>query len=117
MGCTGWKRLLADRTWCRGQGNFPLPAYSEYMPPPWVALKPYGTPVPSPQIPDDNFGWAISEYEWADQRFRVANDALTARSARTEVKSGRKWDWLTDSPTARPEAGPSRLSKSQWIPP
>ncbi len=64
MTLTGWKRLLAEPTWCRGQGNFPLPAYSEFMPPPWLGLKPYGTPVPSPHQTHDNWGWHISEYEW-----------------------------------------------------
>ena len=45
MNLTGWERLRADAEWCRGQGSFPIAAYSEYMPPPWLGVKPYGTPT------------------------------------------------------------------------
>jgi hypothetical protein len=39
---TGWKQLLAGWPWFRGEGRFPLPAYSELMPPPYLVRKPYG---------------------------------------------------------------------------
>src|SRR5688572_11045405 len=60
---SAWKRMLADKDWCRGRGAFPLPAYSEWMPPVWVAQKPYPhlNEVPSPQVGEH--GWAVSEYE------------------------------------------------------
>ena len=34
MSVQGWKRLLQGRPWFRGEGSFPFPAYSEFMPPP-----------------------------------------------------------------------------------
>lgn len=63
----GWSDLLAEaRDHFRGLGRFPLRAYSESMPPPWVAIKPYAT--------DHLVGaahgaraFAISEYEQAEQ--------------------------------------------------
>ena len=43
---SAWSRLLADDDWCRGRGRFPLPAYSEYLPPPYLFPKPYGDARP-----------------------------------------------------------------------
>ena len=38
----GWSRIEAEaRHAFSGDGRFPLPAYSELMPPPWVGIKPY----------------------------------------------------------------------------
>ena len=38
----GWSRIEAEaRHAFSGEGRFPLPAYSELMPPPWVGIKPY----------------------------------------------------------------------------
>ena len=40
---TPWEQLEAEaRDAFVGEGRFPLPAYSEYMPSPYVVLKPYG---------------------------------------------------------------------------
>lgn len=59
---SAWKRLLADEDWCRGKGAFPLPAYSEFMPPPWVGQKPYPDQGDTSSRQGD-FGWAVSEFE------------------------------------------------------
>lgn len=63
----GWNRLLADSDWCRGEGKFPIRAYSEFMPPPWLGIKPYGDTAPAVRDPDDNYGWHISEQEQAHE--------------------------------------------------
>src|SRR5262245_34748166 len=63
----GWKRLLADADWCRGPGGFPLPAYSEFLPPPWVVVKPYSGPDPHAYQKSDRCGWNVSEYEEAHE--------------------------------------------------
>src|SRR4051812_25605427 len=60
---TAWDRLLADENCFHGKGGFDLPAYSEFMPPPWVGRKPYGTPGGQPNPRVGAHGWAISEYE------------------------------------------------------
>src|SRR5437660_9729575 len=61
----GWKRMLADADWCRGHARFPIAAYSEFMPPPWVGVKPYGGHDPALFSPQDNWGWNVNEYQQA----------------------------------------------------
>ncbi|MBY0232900.1 MAG: Zn-dependent exopeptidase M28 [Gemmataceae bacterium] len=60
---TAWDQLLADPHWCRGRGRFPLPAYSEFLPPPWMGVKPCGTPQGLPDVRAGGHGWNVSEYE------------------------------------------------------
>src|SRR5262245_29786399 len=59
----GWRRLLEEPDWCHGHNGFALPAYSEYLPPPYVGVKPYGTPAEVPGVQADEHGWNITEYE------------------------------------------------------
>ena len=59
----GWHRLLADFPWFRGEDSYPLPAYSEYMPPPRLGKRPYGEGDPHLFAEDDPFGWHITEME------------------------------------------------------
>ena len=67
MAAMGWKRLLADGREFRRPGRFPIAAYSEFMPPPRLVRKPYGTEEPGPYAADDPSGWQVSEYEEALQ--------------------------------------------------
>jgi hypothetical protein len=64
MGKSGWKRLLDGAPWFRGEGQYPLAAYSEYMPPPRLLQKPYGNP-PRLLEEKDPWCWPIMEYEEA----------------------------------------------------
>jgi Peptidase family M28 len=61
----GWKRLLAGTPWFNAEGAFPIEAYSEFIPPPRLGPKPYGTHGVNPLPDDDPFGWNITEYEEA----------------------------------------------------
>jgi hypothetical protein len=63
----GWKQLIPPDSWCRGPGRYPIDAYSEFMPPPRLGVKPYGNNEPNPQLFDaaDPFGWQVSEFEEA----------------------------------------------------
>lgn len=63
----GWKQLVAGWPWFRGPGRYPIPAYSEFMPPPRLGRKPYGWSDPSLLDPKDPWGWPVSEYEEAFQ--------------------------------------------------
>ena len=64
MQSEGWPQLFADWSWVRGEGRFPIAAYSEYMPPPRVGQKPYGPwEIESPFARDDLWGWHISACE------------------------------------------------------
>ncbi len=60
---TGWRKLVASFPWFTGEGNFSLPAYSEFMPPPRVGFSPYGEIDSSVFKENDEFGWYISELE------------------------------------------------------
>jgi len=61
----GWKRLLAGASWYRAEGRCPIPAYSEFMPPPRPAEKPYGGVDPLVLDAADPWGWHVTEYEEA----------------------------------------------------
>ena len=41
MAADTWSQLLEGFPWFVGKGKYPLPAYSEFMPPPRVGRKPY----------------------------------------------------------------------------
>ncbi len=58
----GWKRLVAGYPWFAGDGDFPLPAYSEFMPPPRLGRFPYGT-IDTLFSDDDAYGWRVTEVE------------------------------------------------------
>jgi hypothetical protein len=60
---SGWKRLLDGAPWFRGAGTYPIAAYSEFMPPPRLGLKPYGDRDPVLFTEDDPCGWHVTEFE------------------------------------------------------
>lgn len=60
---TGWHKLIENYPWFEGEGKFPLPAYSEFMPPPRVGCSPYGEIDSSTFKINDEFGWYIPELE------------------------------------------------------
>jgi hypothetical protein len=62
---SAWKQLLDGAPWFQGEGSYPIAAYSEFMPPPRVGPKPYGTAEPLPQNQGDPWGWQVTEYEEA----------------------------------------------------
>jgi hypothetical protein len=61
----GWIALMGGYPWFRGEGRFPLPAYSEFMPPPRLGRSPYGEIDSALFSADDPFGWPVSEWEEA----------------------------------------------------
>lgn len=63
----GWSILLSQARAARGRLPYALRAYSEFMPPPYVGVKPYGEPDPFTVPEGDDHGWNISEYEWAQE--------------------------------------------------
>ncbi len=58
----GWKQLIAGYPWFEGAGSYPIPAYSEFMPPPRLGRSPYGS-VDAVFSEDDPYGWHVSEVE------------------------------------------------------
>ncbi len=67
MPAAGWHKLIPPADYFRGEGNYRIDAYSEFMPPPRVGWKPYGGRGPDPELlpPDDPFGWHVDEVEEA----------------------------------------------------
>jgi hypothetical protein len=65
MAKPGWKQLLAGAPWFDKPGRYPIPAYSEFMPPPRLGRKPYGRLDTLLFCEQDPWGWHVTEYEEA----------------------------------------------------
>jgi hypothetical protein len=64
----GWSQILAEGRAVGPDGRFPIRAYSEFMPPPWVGVKPAGELEPFTRPPpDDDFGWNVPEHQEAQE--------------------------------------------------
>ncbi|MGD0709690.1 MAG: M28 family peptidase [Bacteroidales bacterium] len=59
----GWRKLIADFPRKSKEGEFSLPAYSEFMPPPRLGCSRYGNPDNTIFSEEDDYGWKISEME------------------------------------------------------
>ena len=113
---SGWKRLMPNSTYLRGEGAYPIEAYSEFVPPRALVGNPYGDGGFDPAVfdPLDPFGWRISEYEEA----REIRPGLPLIAQQVVGEIGRLLDGdpdtdireldLTDNPYWPPELGRSR---------
>ena len=63
----GWRRLTDGFPWFEGAGRFPLPAYSEFMPPPRLGRAPYGGLDPTLFAENDAYGWRVQEVDEVHQ--------------------------------------------------
>ncbi|HZT83375.1 MAG TPA: M28 family peptidase [Gemmataceae bacterium] len=109
MAATGWKQLLAGAPWFRGEGRYPIAAYSEFMPPPRIARKAHDSTEPTPFTADDPWGWHVPEFEEMLQ-LRPGLEAVAgqvvaalARLGRGEPAHGISKNKLTDNPYWPPE--------------
>jgi hypothetical protein len=106
---SGWEQLLSGAPWFQDDGKFPIEAYSEFMPPPRLGIKPYSNRVSSGVIHQDPNGWQVTEYEEAFE-FRPGFQHLTEQLVRAfeHLGSGRPAHGiarakLTDNPYWPPE--------------
>jgi hypothetical protein len=60
---SGWQKMLEGYPWYNCEGCFPITAYSEFMPSPYVGRKPLGEIDHVLFSDDDPFGWHITEME------------------------------------------------------
>jgi hypothetical protein len=67
MTLAGWKQLLDGAPWFQEVGSYPIAAYSEFMPPPREACKPYQGYEVGELDAKDPSGWPIGEWEEARQ--------------------------------------------------
>ena len=64
MGTVGWRQLVEDASFLGGDRKFPIAAYSEFMPPPRIGIKPYGSfELDSPLADNDPWGWRVTARE------------------------------------------------------
>ena len=63
----GWRVLTHGFPWFEGAGRFPLPAYSEFMPPPRLGLTPYGGLDTTLFADSDPYGWRVQEVDEVHQ--------------------------------------------------
>ena len=63
----GWRALTDGFPWFEGAGHFPLPAYSEFMPPPRLGLTPYGGLDATLFAENDPYGWRVQEVDEVHQ--------------------------------------------------
>ena len=59
----GWRKLIEAYPWFSGRGNYPIPAYSEYTPPPREGKRPNGGMHYSLFADEDLYGWNVSTVE------------------------------------------------------
>src|SRR5512136_427770 len=59
----GWQKLVEGYPWFEGEGNYPLPAYSEFMPSPRLGCSQYGDIDRMLFADDDPYGWRVPEIE------------------------------------------------------
>lgn len=62
----GWSALVGDQPYAI-DGSYPVAAYSEWMPGPFVGHKPSGAGDPATRPADDEHGWQVSAYQAAEQ--------------------------------------------------
>jgi Peptidase family M28 len=78
----GWHALLEDYPWFVAEGQYPLAAYSEFMPPPRLGRTAYGEVDPVLYAAGDPYGWNITEmeevYELAPGLQMLANQIMQA---------------------------------------
>ena len=83
MARAGWSKLIPGENCFQTSGAYHIDAYSEFMTPPSVGWKPYGTLPVNPHLfsPDDPFGWKVHEFDEALELqpglFQIARQLLT----------------------------------------
>ena len=88
MSIPGWDRLLAGSSQDRGEGAYPIAAYSEFMPAPRMVVMPYGTVRPGCRTAEDGWGWSITEHEEALE-LRPGLEQVAAQVIPALVRLGR----------------------------
>ncbi len=76
----GWQKLVDGYPWFEGEGRYPIPAYSEFMPAPRFGRSLYGDIDRFLFDEEDVYGWRVpeidQEYELNPGLERIANQVL-----------------------------------------
>jgi hypothetical protein len=111
MAQSGWKQLVAGAPWFRGEGGYPIGAYSEFMPPPRAGGRPYGLDAGAEFDEADPWGWPVGEAEEALE-LRPGLEAVAGRlvKALVELAHGRPVHGLARHKLADNPAWPDELA-------
>ena len=109
----GWHQLINDWPWFGRATAYPLPAYSEFVPPPRLGRRAYGDEDPFLFEAEDPWGWYVSEYEELLELQpglkHVANQLLTALR---KLGEGKKTNGLARARLAGNPCWPDELSRA-----
>jgi hypothetical protein len=125
-GPVGWQALLEGYPWFEGDKRYPIPAYSEFMPPPRLGHSPYNGIDSSLYNQADVFGWPVAEmeeeYELKPGLQMIANKVLEhlGRLGQGQIEphlAGHKGENLKDNPYWPPElaANAGRLPAERYV--
>jgi hypothetical protein len=118
----GWQQLVARYPWFVGEGRYPLPAYSEFMPAPRVGCSLYGDVDQSLFTEDDVYGWRVreidEEFELQPGLAQIASQVLGymvkfARNEQEHLIVGHNRRLLEQNPYWSPELDARRGSFSR----
>jgi len=84
----GWQSLRSGHPWFEHEGDFPIPAYSEFMPGPFAGVGPSAEIDPAVLDESDPFGWTISEFE-EETQLRPGMQHIGTEIVRKLVKLGK----------------------------
>ncbi len=88
MDLIGWEKLIAGLPWFSGEGSYPLPAYSEFMPSPRVGCSLSGEIDDSIFSPEEPYTWHISELE-EEYELRPGLEHIAGQILHKLIKLGR----------------------------
>ena len=84
----GWQKLVKSYPRFSGKVRYPIPAYSEFMPPPYLGFSPYSGFDDTIFKKDDPFGWYVSESE-EEHELQPGLSSLAHQILEEVVKLGR----------------------------
>jgi Peptidase family M28 len=109
----GWSRLLQGWPWFGGAGQYPITAYSEFLPPPRLGRKPSGAEDPFLFEPDDPWGWYVSEYQEAlELRPGLSSVAAAVIHTLVHLGEGRSSHGLSHAKLVNNPAWPDELANA-----
>ena len=115
----GWKKLLEGYPWFSKEDQYPIRAYSEFMPPPRLGQRPYGEIDISLFPENDDYGWNISEVEEAYElqpgltnlAHQIVREIVELGQGKPAHRiSGHQGRNLVDNPYWPPELGVNKLA-------
>lgn len=125
-GLKGWRQLLCGYPWFSKENQYPIQAYSEFMPPPRLGKRPCGEVDTSLFSEDDDWGWNISEIEeeyelkpgLANLASQIINEIVELGQGKSAYKiAGHERRNLVDNPYWPPElaARAGKLIQEKYV--